>query len=129
MKTDKSTTGSVVAEGSASREVEGSPAGVASMVSVPATPKMRHVIHKKEGPRHVTVVYMYDPEMETVRYGATIFKKTESGPEYDHPGHLETAAKRFTRHPVTACVPPGEGRHELERSIRRLLFTHGVKSK
>ena len=50
--------------------------------------------------RIVTSVWEFDQKTNTLRYGATVFKKTSNNSHWDRKAHFSTAMGRFTCNPV-----------------------------
>ena len=93
--------------------------------------------------RKVTIVYEYNLETHTLRYGASIFKTTLKNPEhFDRSNHLTTALRRFEKKPVVIegfADEPGisggdkeqrkAARNKFQFRIRKQLFKHGCRQR
>ena len=84
-----------------------------------------------------TVVYSYDPSIGRVRYGACKFTKTadtKSGVSnvFSKKAHRTTAIGRYTKYPIyfDICFDsdgPSQILHEVRTSIKKMIFTVGMK--
>ena len=92
--------------------------------------------------RKGTIVYEYNFKTKTLNYAASIFKTTLHQPEhFDRSKHLNTAIRRFNKHPVQILNfvdEPGftgadldvrkNARHNFNVRIRKQLFKSGCRS-
>lgn len=86
-----------------------------------------HVIRFSEKQRIVTAKYEYNRTTKTLKYGATIFKRT--GDKYDKHGHSQTAQKRFELNPIIVKnFIDTENDALFKHALRQQIHKHGVKS-
>jgi hypothetical protein len=93
-----------------------------------------NILHYNEGVRRVVIVYQYrvgdktEPNARYVKYGATVFRKT-NGETFDKRGHTWTAISRLQTCPVT-CKLTFTNIKQFKADIRRMLFNknkYGVR--
>ena len=80
-----------------------------------------------------TIMYEYNRETRTLRYGASIFRTSASKPEHfdgeTRKKHLKTALSRFEKHPVIVeNFSDDSTLQDFHGRVRQLLFTHRCRS-
>jgi hypothetical protein len=84
----------------------------------------------KDSPIHrrIVVAYKHNSDTGNTVYGASIFRKTNPKDIFTRKNHRNTAKNRLLKYPVSVIVK-SEKLGGVENKIRKLMFTHGVKSK
>lgn len=81
--------------------------------------------------RRGIIYYEYNRQTKTLKYGASIFKTTSKHQEhYDSIGHHHTAKNRLEQYPVIVeNFSDNTTLIDFQSRLRKLLFTHGCRSK
>lgn len=79
-----------------------------------------------------TVAFSYNQWNGRVRYGACKFSKTENNEVFSKKAHRDTALARYTKYPVYYEVffedgTPSQMLHEVRESIKKMIFTLGMR--
>lgn len=77
-----------------------------------------------------TIMYEYNRETRTLRYGASIFRTSADKPEpFVRANHLKTAANRFEKHPVIVeNFADDSTLRDFNERLRQLLFKYRCRS-
>lgn len=79
-----------------------------------------------------TVAYSYDQAIGRVRYGACKFTKSNKTDTFCKKAHRATAEARYTEYPIYFDIcfdnaAPSRILHEVRASIKKMIFTVGMK--
>ncbi len=86
--------------------------------------------HSGNKNKRVTIFYEYDRDNKILKYGAVVVIRDKTTKKKDIKDFENSAKKRFMRAPVVVRNFKDTGdMQDMHDQIRKLLFTHGCKSK
>lgn len=84
-----------------------------------------NITHIRENNRIITIAFLYNVDNNSIRYGATIYKK-ENNSSWNKKNHTNTAKSRFNTRPIELNnFEPKKG--HFRELLRKQLFIFGVQ--